>query len=75
VTAEEHERHDRRRMKRPPFKRQVLAALEAAKTAGATHVQIKTSDGATFEFDLREGLALTHDQNDFDAKPPRRGNT
>lgn len=60
--------------KSPPFKRRVQDALEAAQAAGAARVQIKTCDGASFEFDLRpEILGETDEHNDFDIKPPRRG--
>jgi hypothetical protein len=44
-----------RRTKAAPFKKRVEDALDAAKTAGFTHLKVKTPDGASYEFDLVAG--------------------
>jgi hypothetical protein len=53
----------------PPFKQRLEAALDAARAAGAAHVKVTTSDGATFDFSLK--LPPADELNDFDAIPPK----
>jgi hypothetical protein len=58
--------------KAPPFRQRIKDALAVAREEGCARMQVKTPDGAVFEFDFKNA-PKPEPLNDFDTIPPKRG--